>query len=288
MTCIIPFMKESPRWLATKHKNELALKNLAWIRKTSEDDPETQAEFAEIVASIEEEEAIVGGRSWKEVFAPGNRIRFFIAFAVFTFQQWSGQNSINYYAPDIFKSIGILGAKTSLLASGVYGIVKIFATAIFILFGIERFGRRWSLVVGLALMSMFLWIIGAIFNTHPPNPKAASPSGASIGMATCIYLFVIPYCFSVGPVPCKFYSLSPTRAQADESGVYCAEIFNNRTRAYGLMTASSSQWVSHFMYHYIRSADSAQLWNLILTRYTPNLILALKNGGVVSATTQLS
>jgi hypothetical protein len=74
-------MKESPRWLATKHKNELALKNLAWIRKTSEDDPETQAEFAEIIAAVEEEESVVGGRSWKEAFAPGNRIRFFIAFA---------------------------------------------------------------------------------------------------------------------------------------------------------------------------------------------------------------
>jgi len=72
---------------------------------------------------------------------------------------------INYYAPDIFKSIGITGASTSLLASGIYGIVKIVATAIFIFFGIERFGRRWSLVIGLSLMSMFLWIIGAIFNT---------------------------------------------------------------------------------------------------------------------------
>jgi MFS family permease len=73
---------------------------------------------------------------------------------------------INYYAPDIFKSIGITGASTSLLASGIYGIVKIVATSIFIFFGIERFGRRWSLVIGLALMSMFLWIIGAIFNTN--------------------------------------------------------------------------------------------------------------------------
>ena len=80
MICLLPFLKESPRWLATKHRDELALKNLAWIRKTSENDPDTQAEFAEIVAAVEEEEAVVGGRSWKEVFAPGNRIRFFIAF----------------------------------------------------------------------------------------------------------------------------------------------------------------------------------------------------------------
>jgi hypothetical protein len=46
-----------------------------------------------------------------------------------------------------------------------------------------------------------------------PNPKAASPSGASIGMATCIYLFVIPYCFSVGPVPCEFIMIGWTRTR---------------------------------------------------------------------------
>lgn len=86
---IIPFMKESPRWLATKHKNELVLANLAWIRKTPLDDPATQAEYAEIIASIEEEEAVADGRSWKEVLAKGNRLRFFIAFIMFTFQQAS-------------------------------------------------------------------------------------------------------------------------------------------------------------------------------------------------------
>jgi hypothetical protein len=96
MMFVIPFMKESPRWLATKHRNDEALKSLAWIRKTPIDDPDTQAEFAEIVASVEEEEAVVGGRTWKEAFAPGNRIRFTIAFLIFTAQQWSGQNSINY------------------------------------------------------------------------------------------------------------------------------------------------------------------------------------------------
>lgn len=78
-------------------------------------------------------------------------------------------------APDIFRSIGITGSNTSLLASGIYGIVKIVATAIFVFFGIERFGRRWSLTVGLALMSLFLWIIGAIFNTNRELMAALGP-----------------------------------------------------------------------------------------------------------------
>lgn len=88
MMFVIPFMKESPRWLATKHRNDEALKSLAWIRKTPMDDPDTLAEYNEIVASVEEEEAVVGGRTWREAFAPGNRIRFFIAFIIFTAQQW--------------------------------------------------------------------------------------------------------------------------------------------------------------------------------------------------------
>lgn len=51
-------------------------------------------------------------------------------------------SSINYYAPEIFNSIGITGTKASLLASGVYGLVKIVATALFMIFGVERAGRK--------------------------------------------------------------------------------------------------------------------------------------------------
>jgi MFS family permease len=88
MLCVLPFMKESPRWLATKHRNDQALANLAWIRKTSIDEPSTRAEYDEIIVSVAQEESVVGGRSWKEAFLPGNRIRFFIAFGMFTFQQF--------------------------------------------------------------------------------------------------------------------------------------------------------------------------------------------------------
>jgi hypothetical protein len=129
------------------------------------------------------------------------RIRTFIAFTMFFLQQWAGQNSISYYAPQIFASIGLKGVSVGLLASGIYGLVKIVSTSIFIFVGIERTGRSAALGWGGLGMSLFLWIVGAIFNTHPPDPKALSPSGASIGMAVCIYLFVIPYCFGWGPVP---------------------------------------------------------------------------------------
>ncbi len=75
--------------------------------------------------------------------------------------------------------------------------------------------RLFVLVNSALWMGIFLFLIGAVFITHVPNPKATSPSGASIAMAVLIYLFVIPYCFSWG-VMCW---------------VICAEIFNTRSRA---------------------------------------------------------
>ena len=63
----------------------------------------------------------------------------------FTLQQWSGQNSVGYYAPQIFKLIGYSSNSAALLTSGVYGIIKVVATALFVLFVIDRTGRKWTL-----------------------------------------------------------------------------------------------------------------------------------------------
>ncbi|KAI9635769.1 sugar transporter [Dioszegia hungarica] len=248
MMILLPIMKESPRWLATKDREDLALKNLAWLRKADEHDEYVLAEFAEITAAIAEERAATKGASWRECFSKGNPIRFGIAFVIFTLQQWSGQNSISYYAPTIFKAIGITGSSTSLLASGIYGIVKIISTGIFIAFGIERFGRKKPLAIGVAMMSGFLFIIGAVFNTHPPVVGSGTVSSASIAMAVMIYLFVIPYCFSVGPLP----------------WVICAEIFNNRTRSYGLALTASTQW----------------FWNFVVSKCTPLMVIGMPKGGI--------
>jgi hypothetical protein len=80
MFMVLPFMPESPRWLATKGKHEQALKSLAWIRKTSINDVDTIAEYAEIQDSVEELRAASEGKSWREMFKKTNSLRFAIAF----------------------------------------------------------------------------------------------------------------------------------------------------------------------------------------------------------------
>lgn len=225
------FVSESPRWYASKGRYEEALKALAFIRKRSPEDERVKLEFAEIEASIREEREAREGLGLKEAFfGKGNFIRFVIAFCIFLLQQWSGQNSVGYYAPQIFQAIGYTGTSNSLLASGIYGIVKVVATAIFILWGIDRFGRKLSLSVSGLGMGTLFFIIGAILKTHPTT-DATVVGNAQRAMAAMLYIYVCFYSFGWGPTP----------------WIYCSDIFPTRTRHYGLSVASSTQWLFNFV-----------------------------------------
>jgi len=235
------------------------LRNLAWYRCTTYDDPDVRLEFAEIEATILEEREARAGLGWKEAFfGPGNWIRFVIAIVIFILQQFAGQNSVGYYAPKIFASIGYTGTTPALLASGVYGVVKVVATSIFILFFVEKWGRKWSLFWSAIWMGIFFYIVGAIFKTHPPIANTTGYiSPASRGMAGLIYLYCVAYSFGWGPLP----------------WVYVSDIFPNRTRHYGLAVASASQWLFNFIISKITPTMETNLgWKLFITFATINIL----------------
>ena len=83
-----------------------ALANLAYLRRDDIHAESVRKEFAEIEAAITEEMNAREGLGLKEAFlGKGNFIRFVIAFVMFLLQQWSGQNSVGYYAPQIFQAV---------------------------------------------------------------------------------------------------------------------------------------------------------------------------------------
>ncbi|KAL6690939.1 general substrate transporter [Trichoderma pleuroticola] len=231
MLCGLFFLKESPRWLMKKQRHEEALQSLSYIRNESPDNMDVQKEMAEIRASIEEEMALTEGVTWKETLKKGNWNRFALAFGIMFWQQFSGTNSIGYYAPEIFETVGVSSTNASLFATGVYGTVKVVATAIFLFVGIDKWGRKRSLIGGAIWMATMMFIIGAVLATHPPNPKSSTVSSASIAMVVMIYLYVIGYSFSWGPTP----------------WVYVSEIFPTRLREYGVGLAASTQWLFNFV-----------------------------------------
>lgn len=234
------FLKESPRWLTKENRHEEALKSLAYMRAKPIDDAAVQTEFTEIKNAVDHEVEETQGLTWREVLQPGNRLRFINCFIMMFWQQFSGTNSIGYYAPQLFQTVGVTGGNTSLFTTGIYGVVKVISTGIFLLIGIDKIGRRWSLVAGGWWMSAVMFVLGAVLVTKPPNPDAsgAGISSASLAMVVMIYLYVIGYSASWGPIP----------------WVYCSEIFPTRLRAYGVGLASATQWLFNFVITYITPA----------------------------------
>ena len=122
---------ESARWLAKRGRNDEALKSLIWVRG-GEHTYEVEEEFAEILEGVELEVRATEGVTWKELFLPSNRLRLFIAVTVQLCQQLTGNTSLAYYAPQIFKAVGAGTTTNAVLITGFFGIIKVLAVLVFI------------------------------------------------------------------------------------------------------------------------------------------------------------
>jgi hypothetical protein len=106
MTLGLLTVRESPRWLASKGRHAEAHANLAYLRRSQSDSEEVLHELAEIEAALTEKRDARANLGLHEAFfGRGNFVRFLIAFFIFFLQQWCGQNSVGYYAPQIFTSV---------------------------------------------------------------------------------------------------------------------------------------------------------------------------------------
>lgn len=136
--------------------------------------------------------------------------------------------------------MGVSKSNASLFATGIYGTVKVITTGIFLVIGIDFLGRKKSLMAGAIWMAAMMFIIGAVLATNPPDASSGSVSSASIAMVAMIYLYVIGYSASWGPVP----------------WVYLSEIFPTRLRSYGVGMGAATQW----------------LFNFVVTKITPEAV----------------
>jgi SP family sugar:H+ symporter-like MFS transporter len=134
---------ESPRWLVEKNRLDDAAKALSAVRGKPADDADVLQELDEIIADFNGHEKMTMTAQLRA--ACSSKTMFYrSSFAVILmfFQQWTGTNSINYYAPQIFKKIGLAGPSAGLFATGVYGIVKMVVTAIGLMAFTEQLGRK--------------------------------------------------------------------------------------------------------------------------------------------------
>jgi sugar porter (SP) family MFS transporter len=220
---------ESPRWLASKGRQDECIAAIARLRGFSRDDPALMIEYERIELEanvlVEMTNTSIAATA-KECFTiPNLRSRYLLAIAMHTTAQWTGGNGITYYISDIFQYAGIRGSQTSLITSGAYGLVKLFVTMIFAWGLIDKFGRRRCFLAGLVLqgathiyMAIYFGAVGQ-GNKHASDAAIASvfvyATGWSLGLCT------IPY-------------------------IYCAEIFPTKNRSFAYATTMSLHWFCQF------------------------------------------
>lgn len=234
------FYPESPRFLLMIGQEDRAIAALSKIRRIPVDDPRFQMELLAIKADVLFEETLVqekfhghtGFRLMIEQYGafvstwPQFK-RLAIGCCIMFFQQFMGCNAMIYYAPTIFAQLGLSGTTTSLLATGVYGIVNTLST-LPALFLIDRVGRRPLLMAGAMGDFISLMIVGGIIAGYGGN-LAASKAAGWTGIAF-IYIYDINFSYSFAPI----------------GWVLPSEIFNLGSRSKAMSITTSCTWLSNF------------------------------------------
>ena len=106
-------------------------------------------------------------------------------------QNGSGINSINYYSPTVFESIGIDGINTTFLTTGIFGVVKTCLTIVWLFVLIDRLGRRLLLMIGAAGGSACMFVIGGYISTVRISSNIANSKPLSSGGVAAVFFFYL-------------------------------------------------------------------------------------------------
>ncbi|KIW60569.1 hypothetical protein PV05_00776 [Exophiala xenobiotica] len=228
------FMPQSPRHLVNRGREQECLETLARLRSTTMEDLRVRIEFLEIKAVREFERLRLAEKfpqyqdgSFKSNFMIGfhdymslltNKSMFkrtTVAVLIMVFQQWNGAR------------FGLNGSTTSLLATGVVGIVMFLATIPAVLY-VDRFGRKAILITGGIGMACSHFIVAGIIGSYSDNWPAHRAAGWVA--VVFVWCYAVSFGFSWGPV----------------AWVVISEVFPLGMRAKGVSIGGSSNWLNNF------------------------------------------
>lgn len=201
---------ESPRWLTKQGQERQALAILTRIGGSAH----AQSEMAEIKNTLAQESG-----SLFQLFQPGLFQALFIGIGLAVFQQITGINAVLYYAPEIFKSAGMISTK-AINDTVIVGLVNMIFTVIAIGW-VDKVGRKPLLLIGSIGMGFSLtWLGKAFLNQQLQGPW----------VLIYILAYVSFFAMAMGPVV----------------WVVIAEIFPTRIRGRAMSVATVCLWISCF------------------------------------------
>ena len=222
-------LDESVRWLLAHGRTDEAWKSLVWIR--AGDGPSVSDEFTEMRHGLEEERHATAGFRLTELLEWPNVHRLLLGGGLFLAQQSTGSTALAYFGPQFFSLLVGPGDK-NLLLTGIFGAIKVVACLIFVLFMSDRFGRRPVLTIGAGFMAACMLATAGLVKNNPAQDGAITSAG--IATVALIYLDIIAYNFSWGPLPWPCTS----------------EIFPTHIREPGVSFGVGSQWLFNFVWSF--------------------------------------
>ncbi len=209
------FVPESPRWLMSRAETGQARAVLQRIRETTDVDKE----LAEIEADLQLQE---GG--WRELLNVSLRRPLIIGIGLAIFQQFTGINTVIYYAPTIFQLAGLHSASAAILATVGVGAVNVLLTIVALRL-LDRVGRRPLLLYGLVGMVLSLGVLGSAF--------LFSSLSSIVAWLAVISLAVYVACFAIGLGPVFWLLIS--------------EIYPLKIRGRAMSVATVMNWGSNLI-----------------------------------------
>ena len=205
---LLATIPESPRWLVRAGRADAARGVLERIGY-----PEVARTLSEIAESLK---AAVGGVE-VALFQRRYLKPILLAFLIAFFNQVSGINAINYYAPRIFQMIFGDGSELASLAGtiGVGAVNLLFTMLAFLV--IDRFGRRVLIIGGSSVMIVMHGLVA--WQLSLPEPNAVVAVAGILG-------FIAFFAISSGAV----------------IWVYISEVFPNTVRAKGQALGCFTHW----------------------------------------------
>ncbi|KAL8343541.1 hypothetical protein RB598_004746 [Gaeumannomyces tritici] len=234
-------LPESPRWLA---KHDLWDRAAAVLAKThGGGDPNHPFAVKELndIREVVEFERSNADVAYVELFKPKMINRTMIGVWTQIWSQLTGMNVMMYYIAYVFTMVG---QEDVLLSSGIQFILNVLMTVPALIW-MDRWGRRPMLLVGAALMCLWLCINAGLFASYSRPPREGEFNSDAISMAVTndsaakaiiasTYLFVASFATTWGPV----------------SWAYPPELYPLRLRGKAVALCTASNWTFNFALAY--------------------------------------
>ncbi|MDT8915918.1 sugar porter family MFS transporter [Amycolatopsis sp. PS_44_ISF1] len=210
------FLPETPRWLVAQGEEDAARSVLISSHGTSVNVDEEIGTIREVIRLDTE----TAKTRFRDLLTPMVRPMLVVGLLLAVGQQFSGVNAVNAYFPTMLIGLGF-ATQAALLSGVLLGVTKFLFTA-WVVFVVDRWGRKPLLLIGNVIMVLTLVAAGLVVHlVHDTGTKG-------VLMLVAMVLYLVGYELGWGAVV----------------WVMMAEVFPLKVRAAGMGVSSVVLWAA--------------------------------------------